>query len=292
MANAITKPGNAALSKDLKSLISTEGIKKRFTEVMGKKAAAFLSSIVSATTANTALANAEPMSVISAAMVAATLDLPINPSLGFAHIVPYSGVAQFQIGWKGLVQLAMRTGQYKTMNATVIFEGEIIKHDRMTGEIVFDESKRKSEKVVGYAFYFKLINGYEKTIYWTAEECRAHGKKYSKSFANGRGRWTEDFEAMALKTVVKNGLSKWGILSVDMQKAIESDQAAVGEDGEIKYPDSTKPEVEKGTINIDQLKAGNPNNPDVAPKPTAQAQEEPGATEPDELEDPKNDLEA
>lgn len=223
----------------LSSLLRTDTIRRKFEEVLGKKAPGFMSSILSAVAANKALQTSDPMSVISAAAIAASLDLPINSSLGFAHIVPYSGVAQFQIGWKGFVQLGMRSGQYKTMNATEIYEGEIVSHDRLTGRLEFDESKRVSDKIVGYAFFFQLTNGYEKTVYWTKEKCQAHGKRYSKSYAKGSGQWVENFDGMSLKTVVKNGLSKWGILSIEMQKALEVDQATIDESGSASvYPDA------------------------------------------------------
>jgi recombination protein RecT len=210
----------------LKFLLSEQSIKARFEDVLGKRAPAFLSSIVSATSANRALAECDPMSVISAAMIAASMDLPINPSLGFAHIVPYKGVAQFQIGYKGFIQLAMRSGQYKTINLTPVREGELKRWDRFTGEMVFDATAT-SDVVVGYLLYFKLLNGFEKYFYMTREEIMAHGKEYSASFKKGFGMWVDDFDAMALKTVAKLGLSKFGILSVEMQKAVHFDQGAV-----------------------------------------------------------------
>jgi recombination protein RecT len=166
------------------------------------------------------------MSVITSAMIAASMDLPINPSLGFAHIVPYGGVAQFQIGWKGVIQLALRSGKYETINLAKIKEGQIRSRNSFTGDIDFQEDST-SEKVVGYLLYFKLVNGYRKFFYMTAEECEAHGKRYSATYKKGFGRWQEDFEAMALKTVAKLGLSKYGLLSVEMQKAVEYDQATV-----------------------------------------------------------------
>lgn len=216
----------------IKSLFETDEIKKRFTDLLGDNANLFKSSILSSVAMNNQLSEAEPMSIISSAMIAATLKLPITPGLGLAHIVPYKGIGTFQIGWKGLVQLGLRSGQYKTMNATEIYDGQLVKDDEFTGEIEFQKT-RASDKIVGYLFYFKLLNGFEKYTYWTVEECQAHAKRYSASFRNGKGKWVDDFDAMALKTVVKMGLSKWGILSVDMQKAIEVDESANG-----TYPDA------------------------------------------------------
>lgn len=231
-------------SPRLGALLSTESIKSKFEQVLGKNAPGFISSILSAVSTNPALGRCEPMSVISSAAIAASLNLPINPSLGFAHIVPYGDKAQFQIGWKGLVQLAMRSGQYKTLNVAKVPEGGIKSHNTITGEMEF-HSGVESEKTIGYVLYFKLLNGFEKYFYMSREKCEAHGKKYSKSYATGQ--WTKDFDSMALKTVAKNGLSRYGILSVAMQEAIEKDQAAV-EGEKLIYPDAavepTAPAVE------------------------------------------------
>lgn len=216
----------------IKSLFETEEINKRFQDLLGEGAGLFKSSILSAVNASTLLLEAEPMSIISSAMIAATLKLPITPSLGLAYIVPYKGVGTFQMGWKGYVQLAQRSGQYKTMNGTVVYEGQLLKNDQFTGEIEF-QAERVSDKVVGYLFYFKLMNGFEKYTYYTKEQCEEHAKKYSASYRNKKGKWIDDFDSMALKTVAKMGLSKWGILSVDMQKAIAEDESVDG-----KYPDA------------------------------------------------------
>lgn len=225
----------------VKSLLEEGSIRKRFEDVLGKKAPGFISSIISAVSANKKLLEADPMSVVQAAAVAASLDLPVNPSLGFAHIVPYGGQAQFQAGWRGLVQLAMRTGQYKTINVTAVNEGELVSHNKFTGEMVFDGDKKVSDKVIGHVAYFRLMNGFEKFLYMTVEETEAHGKKYSKTFSMASGKWKTDFEAMSLKTVLKMLLSKYGILSIDMQAAMQADQAVVTTSGEYVYADA--PEV-------------------------------------------------
>jgi recombination protein RecT len=226
----------------LSVLLRQDSIKKRFEEVLGKKAAGFMSSIISATNANKELKKADPLSIVSAAAVAAALDLPINPSLGFAHIVPYKkdgvAIAQFQMGYRGFIQLGMRSGQYKTINACAVYEGELVASNRFTGEMTFDESKRTANKIIGYAAYFKLINGFEKWVYMSVEEAKAHGKRYSKSYNLATGKWQTDFDAMALKTVLKMLMSKYGILSVDMQTAVLADQAIVKKDGEYEYPDN------------------------------------------------------
>ncbi len=211
----------------LEVLISNASVKKRFEDIMGKKAPAFISSIISATKSNPKLSACEPMSVLSSAVIAATLDLPINSNLGFSAIVPYGGKAQFQVMWRGYVQLAIRTGQYKTMNASEVYEGELKSWNRITGELELDMAGKKSDKVVGFVSFFKLINGFEKYMYMTLDEVKAHGRRYSKSFDMDSGQWKMNFNSMALKTVLKMLLSKYGILSVEMQKAIAVDQAII-----------------------------------------------------------------
>ncbi|MBP2638296.1 MAG: rect: recombinase, phage RecT family [Firmicutes bacterium] len=227
-----------AKQEGIKALLADVNIKKRFEEILGKKAIGFMSSIINVVNGNNALKTCDQMSVITAASIAATLDLPVDPNLGFAYIVPYSGKAQFQLGYKGFVQLAMRTGLYKTMNVSEVYEGEIKSANRITGEIEFDFEGKQSDKIIGYVAYFKLINGFEKFLYMTTEEVMAHGKKFSKSFHRENGLWKTDPHSMCLKTVLKRLLSKYGILSIEMQTAFRSDQAVVNQQadtGEITY---------------------------------------------------------
>jgi recombination protein RecT len=228
----------------LELLVKKDTIKNRFNEVLGKKANTFISSLISATKSNKALGECEPMSVISSALQAASLDLPIDNSLGFAHIIPYGGVAQFQLGWKAFVQLAMRSGQYKTIHPSVIYDGQIKKHNSFTGEMEFQEQKN-SNNAIGFLLYFKLLNGFEKFFYMTKDEVEAHAKRYSQMYKMGKGFWKTDFDSMALKTVIKLGLSKFGILSIDMQKAIKSDEGIIdAETGEVTaFPDKPQEEV-------------------------------------------------
>jgi recombination protein RecT len=234
--------------KTVSSILSQESIKARFAEILGKNANAFMSSIISATKANPSLADCEPESIISSAVISATLNLPIQSNLGFAHIVPYNSKdqngntfkqAQFQMGYKGFVQLALRTAQYKNINASEVYEGELVKHDRITGEVELDTTKKRTNKIIGYVAYFKLLNGFEKMLYMTKEQIENHGTKYSKSYSNKYGRWQQDFDSMALKTVIKLLLSKYGILSVEMQTAITVDQAIIknADTMEIEYVD-------------------------------------------------------
>ena len=251
----------------LNNLLNSENVKKRATEILGARAPQFLASILQVTKDNNYLSKADPNSVLQAAMVAATLDLPINNNLGFAYIVPYKNDAQFQMGWKGFVQLALRSGQYKKINVIEIKEGEIneLKLDPLREDYMFnwiqDPSKREAAKTVGYAAFFQLVNGFEKTVYWTKEAVTQHAKKFSKSFGYSTSAWQTNFDAMAKKTVLKNMLANYGSLSVDyqMQKAIKFDQSVVKDFKveEVEYPDNPNGnpiEEVKGTIVGDQKK--------------------------------------
>lgn len=243
VSEAIEKSADLKPERNTLSLmLDRVDVRKRFEDMLGNKAPGFLSSILSAVALNGKLKEANPMSVISSAAIAASLDLPINPSLGFAHLVPYGGNAQFQMGWRGFVQLAMRSGQYQTMNVTEVYDGEISKMNRITGEIEFDEAKRvKDAKIIGYVAYFKLLNGFEKYHYMTKDECLKHGQKYSKSFGSQDGQWKNNPDAMSKKTVLKMLLSKFGILSIDMQRSIQFDQAVVKDlDGNADYLDNAE----------------------------------------------------
>jgi len=220
----VKKQDDASLAQEkIRGMLANPSVKSRFDDMLGKKAAGFVSSILSAVASNKELGKCDPRSVVSSAAIAASMDLPINASLGFAHIVPYKGVAQFQMGWRGYLQLAMRSGQYKTINATPVYQGQIETINPFTGDIVFAKLSPPSQTIVGYMLYFKLVNGFEKYFYMTKEECEAHGKRYSASFKKGFGQWKDNFDAMALKTVIKLGLSKYGILSLDMQRASSSE---------------------------------------------------------------------
>ena len=253
MENNEVQIANSNVKKTVSAILSQDAVKSRFNDILGKTANAFMSSIISATKSNPTLAECEPNSVISSAVIAATLNLPIQSNLGFAHIVPYNQkdsngnvvkVAQFQMGYKGFIQLALRTSQYKNINASEVYDGELVNHDRITGEVELDTKKKKSDRVIGYVAYFKLINGFEKMLYMTKEQLQGHGSKYSKSYSNKYGRWQQDFDSMALKTVIKLLLSKYGILSVDMQTAIITDQAIIkdADTMEVEYVDANEKE--------------------------------------------------
>lgn len=211
----------------VKNLLNNETVKTRFTEILEKKAQGFMASITSLVSSNRAFESVDGNTVIGSALIAATLDLPINQNFGFAYIIPYGNSAQFQMGYKGYIQLAIRTGQYETINATEIYEGELVKFDRLKGTYEFDTEKKTSDKVIGYAAYFKLKTGFEKMLYLSTEQITMHAKRYSKTYGKSSSTWATQYDGMAKKTVLKLLLSKYGILSVQMQEAIKYDQSSV-----------------------------------------------------------------
>jgi recombination protein RecT len=237
----------------IKGLFSKENVMKRFEDLMGKRSVGFISSVLQIVNDNKLLSNSDPVTVLNAAATAASLDLPINQNLGFAWIVPYkenSGrvVAQFQMGWRGYVQLAHRTGQYVRINVVTVYENQFKGWDDLYEELDCDFGLKGEGKVVGYAAYFRLKNGFEKTVFWTHEEVNTHGKKYSQSFNSSFGAWKKDFDGMGKKTVLKNSLSKWGVMSVDMIRAIEVDQSVQNEEGVFDYVDNEKMSIEENQV--------------------------------------------
>ena len=231
--NTITAAKEA---KTLKGMLEMPAYKNKFNEMLGKKAAGFMSSIIAVANNNKLLAKAEPATVIGAAAQAAMLDLPINQSLGFAYIVPYKGAAQFQLGYKGYIQLAQRSGQYVDIGAKTVYEGELEYENRLLDKFKFGE--RTGDKVIGYLAYFRLTNGFEKMLFMELDEMIAHAKKYSKSYSGGTDKWgLAEFDVMAEKTVLKRLLSKYGPLSIEsiqMSQALSNDGGVISmnKDGE------------------------------------------------------------
>lgn len=216
-------------AKTVKGMLETPAFKKKFEEMLGKKAAGFISSIIAVTNSSNYLMKADPATVIGAAAQAAMLDLPINQSLGFAYIVPYKGAAQFQLGYKGYIQLAQRSGQYVDIGAKAVYEGELEYENRLLDKFRFGE--RTSDKVIGYLAYFRLTNGFEKMLYMTIDEAQAHAKKYSQNYKGGTDKWgLADFNVMAEKTVLKRLLSKYGPLSIE---SVQMSQALANDGGVI-----------------------------------------------------------
>ena len=225
-----TQPQPQAQPQTLSALIKSPAVKDRFAEVLKTKGDSFLASVLTTVNNSALLQKAEPTTILSAAMVAASLELPIVPSLGFAALVPFRDgktgvcVCQFQIMARGLVQLALRTGQYRKIEVEAVHAGEIKSRNRFTGEIEFGEPT--DNNVVGYLGFFELCNGFRKFLYMTNEEINEHAQKYSQTAKRGYGLWVDNFEAMAKKTVLKLLLAKWGPLSVEMQTALMRDQTA------------------------------------------------------------------
>ena len=234
------------IANSVKGLMDSPAVKKRFEEVLCERAPQYMSSIVNLVNSDTNLKKCEPMSVIASCMVAATMDLPVDKNLGYAWVVPYKDKAQFQIGYKGFIQLALRTGQYKAINVVEIREGELISWNPLSEEVEIDFTERKSNKVIGYAGYFKLLNGFEKTVYWSKEDMEAHAKKFSKTYNFKNSVWQTDFDSMAKKTVIRNLLSKWGILSIEMQKAYTADNNTIKES--ILNEDTMEIDFEAGEV--------------------------------------------
>lgn len=239
--NAPVKTENQVAEHDPKSIkayVSDSKIRQKFEEVLGKKTQGFLASVMQVAN-QPQLKGAVPATVVNAAMMAATLDLPINNNLGFAYIVPYkrkfkdaqgkwseSLEAQFQMGYKGFIQLAQRSGQFARIAATPVFEGQLISANPLLG-YEFDWTVPNQGEAIGYVAFFKLLNGFTAELYMSAADVKKHAGKYSQSFKYGSGVWKDNFEAMALKTVTKLLLSKQAPLSIEMQTAQLADQAIV-----------------------------------------------------------------
>ena len=238
--NKLAKKNSNVGKSTLKALVNADVTKKKFQEMLGNKAVGFLTSLINTTNGNTQLQQADPNSILKAGAIAATLDLPIDPNLGFAYIVPYKkkykdeignwhekNEAQFQMGYKGFVQLAIRTGQYKRINVAVLYEGQFESYDPITDELKYNLENRLSDEITHYVAYFQTINGFEKYNIMSKEEVEQHGMKFSKTFKKEKSTWQTDFNAMAKKTVLKLLLSKFGILSIEMQTAFKTDQAVI-----------------------------------------------------------------
>lgn len=187
----------------------------------------FMSSVISVANGNPQLRNAEPMSIIGAAMVAATMQFQVIPTLGQCYIIPYGKKAQFQVGYLGLLQLCQRSGQFKKILAAPVHEGEYVSGDEFDEEYVFDKKQKKSDKVIGYMAKFELLNGFTKVAYWDIEKVKAHATKFSQAFRAGfNSPWKSDFDAMAQKTVLKSIL-KFAPKSIEMQNAVTFDQSVI-----------------------------------------------------------------
>ena len=261
----------ASVVKQVKVSLANDATKKKFEEILGKKASQYMASIVNAVSNNEMLKQCEPNSIVGAAFVAATYDLPIDSNLGFAAMVPYRDGktkvynAQFQMMYKGFVQLAIRSGAYENMNVAEVYEDELVSYNPISGELElvkdFSECTQRSNgdknKIVGYCAWFRLLSGFKKELYMTRKECENHALQYSASYKNDTQRgwnsskWSTDFDAMAKKTVLKLLLSRWGVLNIEMQNAITDDQKVYTQIDEAEYVDNDSNDVQDPFANIE-----------------------------------------
>lgn len=246
MSNLVTnKPKfSVAIQSDMyKNLINqTLGDKERATR--------FIASISSAVATNQALQECDAGTILSGALLGESLNLSPSPQLGQYYLVPFNDskkgykVAQFQLGYKGYIQLAIRSGQYKKLNVLAIKKGELIKYDPLNEEIevnlIEDEEERENAETIGYYAMFEYTNGFRKSLYWSKSKMEKHALKYSKGYSVHKGYtfWEKDFDGMAYKTMLRQLISKWGIMSIDMQQAVEKDMATINTDGTYEYVDN------------------------------------------------------
>ncbi len=237
-------------------LINDDGFRKQAEKTLGEGTPQFMSSVLTLVNSNSTLQSLDPVKLYNTCLMAAALKLPFNSNLGHAYIIPYKGEPQLQIGWKGFVQLAQRSGQFRTIGVNTVHDNEISGIDPMTGEIIFDFKLKKEGDIVGYMAYFELLNGFKKNLYMTNDELKKHAGRYSQTFKKNFGVWVDNFDAMAQKTVVKMLLNKFAPLSIndDLARAIEIDQ----QDSDGDYADH-KPRVkiidaELGTNETDKEK--------------------------------------
>lgn len=257
----------------LTAYLTQDAVKDQINKVIGgKDGQRFMTSIISATNANPELQECSNNSILSAALLGESLKLSPSPQLGCYYMVPFNNKktgmkeAQFILGYKGMIQLAIRSGQYKKMNVMAIKEGELVRYDPLEEEIevnlIEDEYEREQAKTVGYYASFTYLNGFKKAIYWSRQKMEAHAERYSAGYKAKKGYtyWEKDFDGMAMKTMLRQLLSKWGIMSIEMQTAYEADQAVIREDGTKDYVDvieapqsDEKPAGEEITVEAEKV---------------------------------------
>lgn len=240
------------------AVINSDGYKKLINNTLGNpaRAARFVTAITSAVSTNPVLAECEASTIVSAGLLGEGLNLSPSPQLGQYYLVPFNDrkngrkVAQFQLGYKGYIQLAIRSGQYKKLNVLPIKEGELISFNPLEEEIevqlIEDETAREQATTIGYYAMFEYTNGFKKAMYWSKGKMESHAEKYSMGYKAKKGYtfWEKDFDAMACKTMLRQIISKWGIMSIEMQKALENDTAVIRENGTVDYIDAPSAEVE------------------------------------------------
>lgn len=230
--------------------IQSEGYKRLINNTLGdpKRASKFIAAISSAVATNSSLQQCDAGSILSGALLGEALNLSPSPQLGQYYLVPFKDKAQFQLGYKGYIQLAIRSGQYKDIDVIEVREGEYLGRDKITGkhqfEFIEDEVERENKPIIGYMAYFEYLNGFYKNLYWSKEKMQKHALEYSQAYASDVKKgtsysfWTKDFNGMAFKTMLRQLISKWGIMSIDMQEALTKDMSVVKEDGTYDYVDN------------------------------------------------------
>ena len=260
VTNAVAQASQKTLTplQNFNRVLCSTPMQEYLKQVLAAKKNSFVNNVTALVASDEKIQKCTPSSIIYAAIKATALDLPLDPGLGFAYIVPYYNdkkkqtEAQFQLGWKGVVQLAIRTNMYKTINVREVREGEIVGEDFISGELQFEklpDDVRSKAPVIGYVAYFRLLAGFEKMDYWTVNEAEEHASTYSQTYKSANeyikknSRWSTDFDAMSKKTVLKLLISKFGPLSVELREAIRADQAVITETGEPDYVDAVAEEV-------------------------------------------------
>lgn len=247
---------------NLTAYLTSDAVKSQINKVIGgNNGDRFVSSIISAVQANASLKECTSPSIVSAALLGYSLKLSPSPQLGQYYLVPFynrkKGLseAQFNLGYKGYIQLALRSGQYKKLNVLAIKEGELINYNPLDEEIevklIDDEEERENAKTIGYYAMFEYLNGFKKTMYWSKAKMESHALKYSQGYKAKKGYtfWEKDFDSMAYKTMLRQLISKWGIMSIDMQSALDSDMGVIKEDGTVDYVDNvTEESVEDNVV--------------------------------------------
>jgi recombination protein RecT len=233
----------ASVKDTFSNWITGPGVQAKISSMMkGEKGDQFTTALVSAVSLNPALARCERGSILSSALQGAALGLSPSPSMGHFFLVPYGNNSQFQLGYKGLIQLAMRSGKYKHLTACDIRDGELKGWnpltEELTAEIEEDDAVREALPIIGYVARFELLNGFSKTVYWSRKRVESHGRRYSKSFGKSGTPWQTNFDAMALKTALRDLIGHWGPMSIEMERGFRSDMGVIAPDGSVEYVDA------------------------------------------------------
>ena len=253
MANEVVKKPQTGLQK-FNAMLENTRTQEYLTNVLGEKKQTFVSNMVALVSSNKALSECDPSTIMFSCLKATALGLAIDPSLGLAWVLPYrdnknnTTVATFQLGAKAYIQLALRTAQYRKINVRDVRQAEIVGEDFVSGEMQFKKLEKDREKapIVGYVAMFELINGFSKQLYMSVEELDAHAKRFSQTYRKGYGLWSdkEMRGSMMEKTILKRLLSKYGVLSVEMEQAIKSDSAVLGENNSVRYIDNEEDAID------------------------------------------------